>query len=109
MSDRGSQVEQSETSKSDGSLLRTIRKDDTRYDLYECKCACCEEVIYRVMRCNGASFFIYQISRDDCDNLEAYVDELHETLVVDVATKLTILRECIADRNSRGFFDTEGM
>jgi hypothetical protein len=28
---------------------------------------------------------------------------------VDVETKLTFLREIIAERNSRGFFETEGM
>jgi len=109
MSGSISEVEKIETSKSAVSLLRTIKKDDTTYDLYVCKCACCEEIIYRVTRCNGASFSVYQISRDDCDDLEAYVDELHKTLAVDVATKLTTLIDCVADRNSRGFFNTEGM
>jgi hypothetical protein len=87
----------------------TIKVDDTSYDLNVGACKCCGEPRYRLMRCNGASFSVYEISSADCENLEEYVAELHSVLAVDVETKLTVLREIIAERNSRGFFETEGM
>jgi hypothetical protein len=105
----GSSVELVASSPGETTLVRTIKVDDTSYDLYAGPCKCCGEIRYRLMRCNGASFSIYEISPADCENLENYVAELHSVLAVDVKTKLTGLKETIAELNSRGFFEAEGM
>jgi hypothetical protein len=105
----GSSVELDVASPSETALVRTIKMGDTTYDLYVGPCRCCGEVRYRVMRCNGASFSVYEISSTDCENLEDYVAELHSVLAVDVQTKLTNLQETIGELNSRGFFEAEGM
>jgi hypothetical protein len=109
MARSGSSIELVASSPSETTLVRTIKVDDTSYDLYVGACKCCGEPRYRLMRCNGASFSIYEVSSEDCENLEEYVAELHSVLAVDVATKFTVLKEIIAERNSRGFFETEGM
>ena len=105
----GSSVELVASSPGETTLVRTIKVDDTSYDLYVGPCKCCGEIRYRLMRCNGASFSIYEISPADCQNLEDYVAELHSVLAVDVKTKLVGLMETIADLNSRGLFEAEGM
>jgi hypothetical protein len=109
MTKADSSVEVVDTSSSETTLVRTIRLDDTSYDLYVGPCKCCGIIRYRLMRCNGASFSIYEISEADCDTLEEYVAELHSVLQVDVETKLAGLKEIIAETNSRGLFETDGM
>src|SRR3954454_4472642 len=99
----GSFIELDVASPTETTLVKTIKLDDTTYDLYVGPCQCCAEIRYRVMRCNGASFSVYEISPADCENLEDYVAELHSVLAVDVETKLTNLRETIGESNSRGF------
>jgi len=105
----GTSVELVASTPSDTTLVRTIKVDDTSYDLYVGPCKCCGEIRYRLMRCNGASFSIYEMSSADCENLEDYVADLHSVLAVDVETKLKGLKDTIAELNSRGLFEAEGM
>jgi hypothetical protein len=109
MTTANSSVKVVDTSSSETTLARTIKLDDTSYDLYVGPCKCCGIIRYRLMRCNGASFSIYEISETDCETLDEYVAELHSVLVVDVKTKLTGLREIIEETNSRGLFEADGM
>jgi hypothetical protein len=105
----GSSVELVAPTPSETALVRTIKVDDTSYELYAGPCQCCGEIRYRLMRCNGASLSVYEISPADCENLEDYVADLHSVLAVDVKTKLSALTETIAELNSRGLFEAEGM
>ena len=89
-------------------IERSLKRGDTTYELFVGPCACCDKIVYRLMRsCGASSISIYQISAGDADNLEAYVDELHADFAVDVRTKLHQLREAIAEFNSHGLFEAE--
>ena len=86
---------------------RTIELGDTTYDLFVAHCSPCARSIYRLMRSCGASLSVYQISKDDCDNLDEYVEHLHESFIVDVEARLSLLRHTIDEFNSRGLFEAE--
>jgi hypothetical protein len=91
-------------------VVRTIKHGDTTYELYVGACGCCgTHSVFRLMRLCGASLSIYEISAEDCRNLDDYVASLHESFSVDVVAKLTQLRSTIAEFNSRGLFETEGI
>jgi hypothetical protein len=109
MTKANSSVEVVDTALCETKLVRTIKLDDTSYDLYVGPCECCGTIRFRLMRCNGASFSVYEISQTDCETLEEYVAELHSVLAVDVVHKLAGLREIIKETNSRGLFETDGM
>jgi hypothetical protein len=79
---------------------------DCTYELFVGKCSC-GQPIYRLMRTCGASLSIYQISQEDCENLEDYIAELHSTFAVDVHARINGLRKTIAELNSKGLFEAE--
>jgi hypothetical protein len=86
---------------------RTIKRGDTIYELFVARCSCCEEPVYRLMRSCGASISIYEISSEDYDNLDEYVETLHTSFSVDVDAKLGQLRDTVREFNSRGLFEAE--
>jgi len=45
------------------------------------------------------------ISAEDCEQLDEYVSELHESFAVDVEAKLFLLRDMIKEYNSHGSFE----
>src|SRR5215467_13448165 len=90
-------------------IVRTIEHGDTTYELVVGPCKCCDHTVYRVMRTCGASLSVYEISREDAQNLDEYVNELHTSFAIDVATKLIRLRQTIQEFNSRGLFEAESL
>jgi hypothetical protein len=91
-------------------VVRTIKHGDTTYELYVGACGCCgTHPVFRLMRLFGSSLSIYELSAEDCRNLDEYVANLHESFSIDVVAKLTQLRATIEEFNSKGFFETEGV
>jgi hypothetical protein len=91
-------------------LVRTIKHQDTTYEIFIGPCSQCgTHPIFRVMRSCGYSFSVYQISGEDYENIDHYVEQLHASFVVDVATKLYRLRHTVQEFNSRGFFEGIGI
>src|SRR5690242_1902073 len=62
-----------------------------------------------VLRSCGSSISIYQISAEDYDDIDNYIAELHSSFAVDVEAKLYRLRDTVAELNSNGLFETEGV
>jgi hypothetical protein len=87
----------------------TRKYGNTLYELFVSKCADCDGTVRRLLRTSGASISVYQISSEDFENLEEYVEALHESFAADVETKLVQLRHTLADFNSRGLFEAEGL
>jgi hypothetical protein len=85
---------------------RIIKRGDTTYELWVGPCRCGGSV-YRLMRTCRSSISIYDISKEDLENLDEYVAELHASFAVDVEAKLQLLREMVAEFNSHGFFDAK--
>jgi hypothetical protein len=90
-------------------IERTIKHEDTTYELFVGPCRCCDRTVFRLMRTCGASMSVYEISPYDAENLDGYVAKLHVSFVVDAATKLYELRKTINDFNCKGLFEAEGM
>ena len=90
-------------------VVRTIKHGDPTYELYAGACQCGAHPVFRLMRLFGSSLSIYELSAEDCRNLDEYVANLHESFSIDVVAKLTQLRATIAEFNSKGFFETEGV
>lgn len=61
------------------------------------------------MRTHGASLSIYEISKEDYQNLDEYIDHLHMSMLVDVVAKLLELRRTISELNAHGYFDADGV
>ena len=61
------------------------------------------------MRSCGYSFSVYQISAEDYENIDQYVEVLHSSFSVNVETKLYRLRQTVHELNSKGFFEGEGI
>lgn len=93
---------------SDFRIVRRIDIADTTYELAAGTCKC-GEFVYRLIRSCGAALSVYQISEEDCANLDEYVATLHESFSIDVVTKLNELRETIDEYNSKGLFQAEQM
>jgi hypothetical protein len=83
---------------------RTIKRDDTTYELMVGQCSCGNPT-YKLLRMCGASISVYMISAEDCEQLDEYVSELHESFAVDVEAKLFLLRDMIKEYNSHGSFE----
>jgi hypothetical protein len=92
-----------------GSIVWKKTLGDCLYELFVCDCTCCDKPIYRLMKCCGASWSVYQISEKDYQNIDGYVAELHESFALDVHSRILLLRKAIGEFNSRGCFDAEGM
>jgi len=85
---------------------RTIKLGNTTYELMVGQCAC-GSPIYKLLRMCGASISVYVISAEDCERLDEYVSELHESFAVDVEPKLFLLRDMVKEYNSHGCFEAE--
>ena len=94
---------------SEAGVVRKIEYGDTLYELWVGPCKCGRHPVCRVMRTSGASLSVYEISREDAQNLDQYVSKLHTSFAIDVATKLFGLRQTIHEFNSNGLFEAEGM
>jgi hypothetical protein len=95
-------------SKDSVSIEWNTRLGDCTYELFVGKCSC-GEPNYRLMRTCGASISIYQISPEDCENLDEYVAKLNASFTVDVGSKMYRLRETIKEFNAKGLFEAEGL
>ena len=92
-----------------GYIEQTITREDTTYEVYVGQCNCCARPVYRLMRTHGASLSIYEISKENYENIDKYVDEIHMSMAVDVVAKLIELRRIIDQTNANGYFEAEGM
>ena len=91
----GSENPATEEGGATGHIERTLKREDTTYDVYVGQCNCCSRPVYRVMRTNGAALSIYEISKEDYENVDQYINQIHMSMAVDVIAKLQELRRIL--------------
>jgi hypothetical protein len=78
-------------------VMKSFERDGVSYHFYTKPCSCCKELLYFIGRTDGARISCFQISEERTLDLEAVVEELHQSFAVDVKAILDQLKNTIND------------
>jgi hypothetical protein len=82
-------------------FVKTIRREEVTYDLYTKSCSCCGKLTYLIGRADGARISCFQISEESSENVDKFIDEIHESFAIDIKALIGCLQTTMEEITSK--------